>query len=307
MPLKTKAPALEELARAYPKLTKPQKRVADFILKHPERTREASVEVICRATRASEPVLFAVCRAAGRGGYRELKLDLAGEIAVLRERRRAAGRSPGGAEPDIELNGGESPASLARKIGAAYIESLEAAVERFGSPAFVRAVEAVRRARRVVIFGMGTSGHVARVGQYALVRAGAAATCSTDPYCQLAHLATLEKGDVALALSYVGEQPEMAEALRLARRRGATTVAITSQKDSPLAAEADLILELPPRRPLASYVSVGARIAAAEMLVVDALAAAVALSAREEFEERAGAVREVVEGRKLRGERRRRR
>ena len=302
-----KAPLLDELARVYQRLTKPQKRVADYILRRPEEAREASVSAICGATRTSEPVLFAVCRAAGRGGYRELKLALAGELAVRRERRRAAGRVGDAEAPDVELNGKESPASLARKIGAAYLESVEAVVSGLDAEAFTRAVDLLTRAGRATVFGMGVSGHVARLAEYALLRAGLAVTCSTDGYVQLSHLAALREGDVALAISYMGGQPEITEGLELAGRRGAATVAMTGDRESPLAGAADLVIELPSRPPLASYVSLGARIAAAELYVVDALAAAVATARREDFDERAAAVREIVEGRKGTAARRRRR
>jgi DNA-binding MurR/RpiR family transcriptional regulator len=126
------------------------------------------------------------------------------------------------------------------------------------------------------------------------------ATYSADGYVQLVHLGALEKGDVALGISYRGEQPELAENLRLARKRGASAVAITSMPRSPMGKAADLILELPPRRPLTNYVSVGARIAAAELFVVDVLAASLALSDGEGFEGRSEAVHEVVEARKAR-------
>jgi DNA-binding MurR/RpiR family transcriptional regulator len=297
-PRESKLPLLQELSRVYQRLTVPQRRVADFILTQPEKAREASVLTICEATRTSEPVVFAVCRAAGRRGYREMKLDLAGELAVLRERRRASGSEVAEGGPDVELDGSETPEVIFGRIGAAYSEAMGAAVQSTDRRAFARAVELVSRAGRVAIIGMGISGHIAQLGQYALVRAGVAATCSTDSYVQLAQVAALGKGDVAVALSYMGEQPEIGEALGLARRRGASTVAVTCQREAPLAREADVILELPPRRPLGSYVSVGARIAAAELLVVDALAAAVALTRRKEFDERAAAVREVVEERK---------
>ena len=174
MARKTKAPLLEQLSRAYPGLTAPQKRVAEYILKHPEKVREASVEAVCRATATSEPVLFAVCRAAGRGGYRELKLDLAGELAVLRERRRAAGGILEEGGPDVELGGDDRPEAVFRKIGAVYLESIESAVDRLDPAAFARAAELLAGAGRVAVFGMGTSGHVARLGQYALLRAGEA-------------------------------------------------------------------------------------------------------------------------------------
>lgn len=297
-PAKTREPLFDALARVYPQLTSPQKRVADHLLKHPDKVRDAAVTELCRATGTSEPVIFAVCRAVGRKGYRELKLDLAEELAVLQASRRAAGRAQEASGPDVELDGSETPAELARKLGSVYLESLEAAASHLDPQAFTAAVKALVAARRVVIFGSGVSGLVAQMGEYALVRAGLSVNCSTDSYVQLVHLAALGKGDVAVAVSYMGEQPEGTEGLALAAGRGAATIALTGNRSSPLAAAADIVIELPPRRPLLSYVSLGARIAAAELYVVDALAAAVALARRADFDSRSAAVHEVVEARK---------
>ncbi|MCX7805491.1 MAG: MurR/RpiR family transcriptional regulator [Planctomycetota bacterium] len=298
---KDSATIFDDLARAYPALTAPQKRVADYLLRHPEKVRNAPIKALCRATGVSEPVVFAVCRAAGRRGYRELKLDLAEGAAVLKARRVSKGAAGDACGPDVEIEGGETPVELARKIGAAYVESVEDAIRMLDGRAFEAAVGILLAARRVAVFGMGVSGHVAAMAQYAFLRAGLAATFSSDPYVQLVHLAALGRGDAAVAISYIGEQPETAEGLALARRRDARPVLITGNRASPAAAYADAVLELPPRRPLSSYVSLGARIAAAELYVVDALAAAVALARRAEFDERAAAVREVTEARKGRG------
>jgi DNA-binding MurR/RpiR family transcriptional regulator len=179
-PAKSRAPLFEELSRVYPELTAPQRRVADYLLRHPDKVRDAAVTAVCRATSTTEPVIFAVCRAVGRRGYREMKLDLAEEVAVLQASRRAAGRMPEVSGPDVELDGGESPREVARKVGAAYLESVEAAVSRLDPAAFEAAVKLLCAAPRVAIFGMAVSGHVAEMGQYALLRAGLCVTCSTD-------------------------------------------------------------------------------------------------------------------------------
>lgn len=305
MASKTRASILDQLARVHPDLTGPQRQVADYILKHPDKVRDATVIDICEATGSSEPVLFAVCRAAGCKGYKQLKIDLAGELAVRQARRSTTRSLLEESAPDVELNGNETPQQLARKIGAVYLESVESAIEQLDGKAFARAVKLLSRAGKAVIYGMGTSGHVARIGEYALLRAGVTVNCSTDSFVQLAYVAALGKGDVAMAISYMGEHAETTEALSLARKRGASTIALTCRTDSALARAADVVLELPPRRRLESYVSIGARIAAAELYVIDALAAAVALANRKTFDERARAIKEVVEERKGRRTRRR--
>jgi RpiR family transcriptional regulator, carbohydrate utilization regulator len=291
-------PVLDELSRVFTKLTPPQQRVADHILRHPELVIAATVTDICEATSTSEPVLFAVCRAVGRKGYKALRMDITGEVAVLQARRLSSNSTIKNGGPDVDLSAGERGDALARRIGAVYLESVQAAIECLNGENFARAVKLISSANKVAIFGMGTSGHIARIGEYALMRAGVTVNCSTDSYVQLAQVAGLKKGDVALGISYVGEQPETVQVMKLARQVGAHLLAITCRTDSPLGREADLVLEVPPRRPLASYVSIGARIAAAELYVIDALAAAVALEHEKEFNERTEIIREALESRK---------
>lgn len=300
MTSKPGASVLEGLAQGMPRMTVAQQRVAAYIMEHPDEVRDASVKELCRAVGTSEPVVFAVCRAAGRPGYRSLKFDLAGELAVQRDRQRTGQLSGAGAEPDVAYDGREPPEAVAQRIAAAYVDSIQAVAEGLSARELGRAARMVAEARRAVIFGVGISGQVAGLGQYALLRAGSCVTWTLDPSAQLVHLAALGKDDVAIAVSYVGDQRDMVENLAFARRRGARTIAVTSQPDSPMAAGADLVLALPARPALASYLSLGARIAAAELLVLDVLAAAVALTRREGFDERAAAVRDVVEGRKVR-------
>ena len=55
--------------------------------------------------------------------------------------------------------------------------------------------------------------------------------------------ATLARGDVALAISYVGRMPTLMEAIEVAREQRATIVAIT-QPDTMLARRADIVLPI---------------------------------------------------------------
>jgi DNA-binding MurR/RpiR family transcriptional regulator len=274
--------------------------VAYFLFSSPEKARDLSITALCEACDVSQPVVFSVCRAVGRGGYSELRLDLAGEVALLREERKRGRRRPDNGAPDVPLLGKETPAQLAATLGAVYIESISSAMDGLDPADLSRAVDALVRANKAVVLGRGTSGHVARMAQYALTRAGVTAICSNDSYVELVQAASLGSGDVALAISYMGEQADLAEAMALARSRKAVTIVVTSALESDVGKTADIVLLLPPRKPLTSYVSIGARIAAAELYAIDVLAAGVALKGNKKaFDERAAAVRELVEGRKV--------
>ena len=105
-----------------------------------------------------------------------------------------------------------------------------------GAPALVREIGPILRpARDIVFVGAGTSYHACLFGQYlfaAVARRHVDAYVSSD-FEQHADL--LGPGSVVVALSQSGETLDTLEALRLARDRGAETIALTNVELSSIA------------------------------------------------------------------------
>ena len=137
--------------------------------------------------------------------------------------------------------------AVARRVLETERDGL-AALARFVDFAFAEAVEIMSRAHgrgRVIVTGMGKSGHVGRKI--------AATFASTGTPAQFVHPAEASHGDLGmitardavLALSNSGETPELSDIIAYAKRHAIPLVAITARADSALAAAADVLIGLP--------------------------------------------------------------
>jgi len=108
---------------------------------------------------------------------------------------------------------------------------------------FAGTVRAMLECRgRVVVMGMGKSGHVGRKIAATLASTGTPAFFVHPGEASHGDLGMLMGGDVVLAISNSGESDELAAILPAMRRLGVTLVAMTGQPDSTLARHADLVV-----------------------------------------------------------------
>ncbi len=108
---------------------------------------------------------------------------------------------------------------------------------------FVNAVQAMLACQgRVVVMGMGKSGHVGRKTAATLASTGTPAFFVHPGEASHGDLGMVKAGDVVLAISNSGESDELAAILQPLKRMGVTLVAITGQPHSTLAQSADMVL-----------------------------------------------------------------
>ena len=109
---------------------------------------------------------------------------------------------------------------------------------------FVLAVELVLSCRgRVVVSGMGKSGHVARKIASTLASTGTPAFFVHPGEASHGDLGMITREDVFIALSNSGESAELLTIAPLVKRQGAKLVSMTGNPSSSLAREADLHLD----------------------------------------------------------------
>src|SRR5271167_3221776 len=110
-------------------------------------------------------------------------------------------------------------------------------------PAFVATVNTIRRARgRVIVTGMGKSGHVARKIAATLASTGQPALFVHPAEASHGDLGMILNGDVVLALSMSGETAELAAIVTYAKRFAIPLFAMTSRPESALGRQADICL-----------------------------------------------------------------
>ncbi|WP_322995458.1 KpsF/GutQ family sugar-phosphate isomerase [Castellaniella sp.] len=128
----------------------------------------------------------------------------------------------------------------------AGLEALREAIAGPLSAAFAAAVDTIRNARgRVVVTGMGKSGHVARKIAATLASTGTPAYYVHPAEASHGDLGMIATDDVIIALSWSGETAELRDLVHYAGRFGVPLVAFTSRVESALGSAADVLLALP--------------------------------------------------------------
>jgi arabinose-5-phosphate isomerase len=108
------------------------------------------------------------------------------------------------------------------------------------------AVERIAAAKgRVIVSGMGKSGHVARKIASTFASTGTPAHYVHPAEASHGDLGMVQPDDVILALSWSGETTELADLIAYAKRFRVPLIAVTSSASSTLGRQADLCLALP--------------------------------------------------------------
>ncbi|MDR3465027.1 MAG: KpsF/GutQ family sugar-phosphate isomerase [Xanthobacteraceae bacterium] len=147
----------------------------------------------------------------------------------------------------------ESPAiaSALRTLDAeaSGITALAAALQNgLGAP-FAAAVELIRNARgRVIISGLGKSGHIGRKLAATFASTGTPAFFVHAAEASHGDLGMITPDDVIIALSWSGETVELKNLINYSRRFRIGLIAVTAEADSTLGAAADICLALPKAR-----------------------------------------------------------
>src|SRR5689334_15825859 len=130
--------------------------------------------------------------------------------------------------------------------GTSGIAALAAALRGpLGAP-FVDAVELIRQAKgRVIVTGLGKSGHIGRKVAATLASTGTPAFFVHAAEASHGDLGMITPDDVIMALSWSGEQPEMKNLVNYSARFAIPMIAVTSNAESSLGSAARIVLELP--------------------------------------------------------------
>jgi arabinose-5-phosphate isomerase len=144
-----------------------------------------------------------------------------------------------------------------------------------GGRRFSAAVEILNAVTgRVVVTGMGKSGHVARKIAATMASVGTPAMYVHPGEASHGDLGMITDADAVLALSNSGETPELSDIVAYCKRAGIKLLAITGELKSALAEQADVALVLPPAKEACSLGLAPTTSTTMAMALGDALAVA---------------------------------
>jgi arabinose-5-phosphate isomerase len=167
-------------------------------------------------------------------------------------------------EPQPEIPDDDNAEFRARMVDSA-VRTLEAEAEGIASlaialrdglgRALIAAIDTIRASQRdessknrLIVTGMGKSGHVARKLAATFASTGTPAFFVHPSEASHGDLGMIQEDDVILALSWSGETAELKNIIDYAKRRNISLIGITSDSSSTLGRAADVVLALPQAR-----------------------------------------------------------
>jgi arabinose-5-phosphate isomerase len=147
------------------------------------------------------------------------------------------------AAPKTKQGSGHTALELARRVLGIEAEAVRALIERIDERFLAALALILERRGRVVVSGIGKSGHIARKIASTLSSTGTPAYFLHPAEAIHGDLGMIESGDVFIAISHSGESEELLNIIPQVKRRGAKLIALTGRRDSTLAREADVLLD----------------------------------------------------------------
>jgi DNA-binding MurR/RpiR family transcriptional regulator len=255
---------LNRIRIAQPGMAKGASRIADYVLAQPDRIVSMSVTELSEATGVSEGSIINFCRGIGLSGFQQMKLSLAQEIVQPVQYIHE------------DLARSDDMDTICRKVFHSGIQALRDTLSVLDLGALAGAVDAIRAARRVEVYGIGSSAPIAEDTHYRMMRIGLDARVVVDSHIQAISASRCDPGVAVLTISHSGATHETVAATRLAHEAGAKTIVITNFARSPIQAHADVVLFTMARETNFRTEAMTSRIA--QLCVVDALIAALALA-----------------------------
>ncbi|MDI2098669.1 MurR/RpiR family transcriptional regulator [Ruicaihuangia caeni] len=276
---------------AVPSLRPSERRIAEFVLEHPEQAASLSITDLAEACSTSTTTVVRFTKRLGYDHYRELRIDLTRESTRETLERNAP------PEMSSDINRTDTLPDIIAKVAMNETLSIGDTAQAIDVVALETAISALAGASRIDIVGVGASAFVAADLQQKLIRIGFAAFAWRDAHSAWTAASLLDDKAVCIAISHSGTTIDTVNALRIAKESGATTIAITNFGGSTLGEEADILLTTAARETQFRSGALGSRIA--QLMVVDCLFIGVAQRAYDESLSALHRTYRAVQSRKL--------
>ncbi|QHW29721.1 MurR/RpiR family transcriptional regulator [Paenibacillus rhizovicinus] len=239
--------------------------VADYILANTEEIPHLSIKNLALLSKTSDASVLRFCKTMGYSGYRGFIVSISASLGKMEEDQK---------DQYTDIQPGDDLPVIIANISRNNIKSIEDTISVINWNEIARAVKVLRESTRIVFFGIGASGLVCMDAEQKFSRINKMCHAYTDGHSQLTASTLLDKGDVAFFVSNSGDTAEILDALEIARRNGATTIALTKYNKSELADKSQIVLNISTPEITMRSGAMGSRIAM--LTIIDVLFAGVA-------------------------------
>ena len=218
----------------YRKLTKSEKKVADYFIDNYKDAINESTQSIAVATDTSPATVIRFVKTLKFDGLQQLKLAIAADMDSQK--------------PDITdeiIHQKDGLSEIVEKNKRNLINSIERLYALMDLELIENSVDAIDSAKKVYLFGVGASGIVCYDINYKLSRIGKDVVFNNDIHLQLVNLNFITKEDACVCVSYSGNTKETVLVAEIAKKAGAKTVGICCYGRNELSKICDITLRVP--------------------------------------------------------------
>lgn len=211
--------------------TPSEKKLANYIIDNLDTISNLSTSELATYAGTSPASVIRFSRKLGYEGFGELKISIAKDVALHNLNEEKVYEA-------VTIN--DSIKEIINKIARQNINAIEDTIKLIEEESISNAIEAMKNAKHIYLFGAGASGLVAKDLQYKLVRINIPVSMYMDSHTQLASAANIKENEVAIGISHSGKTLETYKALEMAKKAEAKTISITKYGNNPISDICDI-------------------------------------------------------------------
>lgn len=210
-----------------------ERKIADMILQDPPSFLKMNLTELAEQSGSSTAAVVRLWQSLQFAGFQDLKLRVAGDY------QKEQDQSPKLYE---EIDQGSDFEMIVNIVKERSLQGLQDTASLVDLVTLGAAIEALTKAKRICLFGVGASGIIAEDMGSKLLRIGRYSMSFRDYHQSVIFATQLSESDVFMAVSYSGNTTDTLEVAQIAKGRGATVISLTQFKKNPLRELADIPL-----------------------------------------------------------------
>ncbi|MGL4106653.1 MurR/RpiR family transcriptional regulator [Clostridium sp. LP20] len=208
-----------EIQRVYNSFSDKEKSIADYILQHGDMIKNINITELAKNIGTSGATITRFVKKIGCDSFVDMKIKLNSN------------------KVDIDPTQEEGIFSYVYQY---YNEVIERTKHLIDNESIFRIVREIKKANKIYIYGVGSSGLTGNEMMQRLLRMGFNVYSISDSHMMIINSSIVSEKDLVLGISISGETKEVVQALRISKEKGAKTVSITSLEDSSITKYSDI-------------------------------------------------------------------
>lgn len=212
-----------------------EKEVANYILEHPKEIINMSIREIAKKTYSSPTTILRLCRKVGMKGFQEFRIAFNTEMSSEIFNSEV--------NEDIPFYDEDSLNSIANNIATINIRGIQDTLSNFDFDLMNEIIKLFKKGAYIDIYGDGSSLLSASEFRLKMLRLGINVHIEENFSNQCYQAVNSNIHHVAILISHSGESLNVTKILKILKKQNTKCIAITSDKNSTIAKQADFVIQ----------------------------------------------------------------